>query len=100
MTEVKKTAHTPGEWVSRQDTSRGYVVIALDMVSTYDSRQKIICVIPEGDESNAHLIAAAPDLLEALETLIETLNPPSGFNYLSDSSLEPAKAAIKRARGL
>lgn len=54
-------------------------------------------------EANARLIAAAPDLLEALEQLIEFLEPMR-FDRKSDDNHAialdvAARAAIARARG-
>lgn len=47
-------------------------------------------------EANARLIAAAPDLLEALEALLDYAE--SGWDHFPDVSVN-ARAAIARARG-
>lgn len=52
---------------------------------------------PEG-EGNAHLIIAAPDLLDACEMLLQTLRTVSRFADSLDGVPE-AVAAIARARG-
>ena len=51
-------------------------------------------------ESNANLIAAAPDLLEALSGLISTMRkPPTGPNGWHEFDIEKAEKAIAKARG-
>ena len=46
-------------------------------------------------EANARLIAAAPDLLEALEALVFDFDSHS----TADESISRARAALKKARG-
>lgn len=48
-------------------------------------------------ETNANLIAAAPDMLAALEGFVEFWHDDSPF--LIDQKIEAAKSAIKKARG-
>jgi hypothetical protein len=50
-----------------------------------------------GTEANARLIAAAPDLLEALKVLADYLDERSGDNECRP--LENARAAIAKATG-
>lgn len=66
------------------------------------------------EEANARLIAAAPDLLEALEEMVATHDEPAGFDgkwgkaldeaieiqkVKIDRRLDQARAAIAKARG-
>ena len=84
--------HTPGPWVVRRAEGSE----TLDQICTDESEPWIIADVsgPERAlpvEANARLIAAAPDLLEALQELFEdavTYDFPSGL-------LEKARAAIK-----
>ena len=46
-------------------------------------------------EANAHLIAAAPDLYEALAGMLH----PSGGVYATEAVQERARAALAKARG-
>lgn len=78
--------YTPGQW-EVAETSEGYQVVA--------------CVTPTGhvvvardvsDEADAHLIAAAPDLLEACRYIVE-----AGENGDEIMAIEKARAAISRA---
>jgi len=64
--------------------------------------QQVICRVMRGDggeqarEANANLIAAAPDLLEALEGMLEMVEM-NGFG--KDAIMDMAKSAIGKARG-
>lgn len=54
---------------------------------------------PEPDDANAHLIAAAPDLYEALERCLNFIeNTESEFGDLLPSG-DVARAALAKARG-
>lgn len=48
--------------------------------------------------ANAHLIAAAPKLLEALEAMVEMYGPRDG-EIVFDGPVYDAKAAIAQAKG-
>ena len=51
-------------------------------------------------DANAHLIAAAPQLLEALEKLVEEYKMATGLlNYDDIEEISLAKQAIKKAYG-
>lgn len=85
--------HTPGPWsvVEMDDTfiksSTGYV-IRIPNTGCYKS----------GDEfkANSHLIAAAPDLLEALEELVRQADTFGCEGLFWDM----ARAAIAKAKGV
>lgn len=82
------TKHTPGPWMA---TPRGYVIL------TDRSADIANVTSANGDDvmmANASLIAAAPDLLAALEYII-TEAELNGCRY----SLAQARAAIAKARG-
>jgi len=81
--------HTPGPWTAGND---GYIYSAGDIVadSTFGCLPQI-----EGDH-NARLIAAAPDLLEALMRLVYTYQPRDDYEK---QSLVIARAAIRKAKG-
>ena len=81
--------HTPGPWYN-SDLRKGRMVFAKT-----DTRLVADCsdisVRTEGEEqANARLIAAAPELLEALEYLMKHDNSEGWSN---------ARAAIAKARG-
>ncbi len=50
-------------------------------------------------EADAHLIAAAPDLLEALEELMADLEANHVNGYRTEERLNAARAAIAKAKG-
>ena len=89
--------HTPGPWFRIPD--RG-------TIWSDDRKSVAVCVMTTGDyEANANLIAAAPGLLEALESIMKNV---AGFNrdhasneeykkYLN--SIDVAQKAIARAKG-
>ncbi len=95
------SAHTPGPWrVERQNPSptTGEWMIA----GTKPGYLAEVRDCGSGDvQANARLIAAAPDLLAALQALVAELDGP-GKPYSSDSYapphfIETAKAAIAKA---
>lgn len=49
--------------------------------------------------ANAHLVAAAPDMLEALEAVLRLAKAGPDDSYLADA-MEAGRAAIFKARGL
>ena len=95
------TKHTEGPWVIEPDHRVGSITI------THESQglRSHVAVLPKMTlceehgmiEANARLIAAAPDLLEALEALTEEafVNMSGGRGHLIDD----ARAAIAKAKG-
>jgi len=90
--------HTPGPWTVTME-NRGAIPEHFRPYSILDaSGERIIARLPDGrapeDTSNACLIAAAPQMLKALETILNEFDrqdPTPGFVL--------AMAAIKAARG-
>lgn len=82
--------HTPGPWKITHSEVNGYRVS--------DSTGWGVAVVLKdvNDEANAHLIAAAPAMLEALEAL-EAL--ASNYGGLSDENYNIVKAAVAAAKG-
>ena len=97
--------HTPGTWSALTPDQFGRPVQADWVVAGGDA---YICVGPQWDEeyrdeslANAHLIAAAPELLEALEylaSLAEEAMREVG-EYDIEAELAEARAAIAKATG-
>jgi len=88
--------HTPGPWeVQKLNTSchAGTIPITKPGWGVAGRESKLIasvCGKAGEQESNAHLIAAAPDMLEALETIMD----------IGDKACRDiARAAIRKARG-
>lgn len=86
--------HTPGPWRAvtvPYDSSAFYI----EARNAPDKRSPMVAHIPRSTvqpmEANARLLAAAPDLLEALEGL---LSHPNGGTYRNSADSEAVKAAL------
>lgn len=83
--------HTPGPWElrgTRLVTDKHGVIIAEKIGSN------------DGDsESNARLIASAPELLELLERMVRAFNVKEIDPLVAFVTIEQARAAIAKARG-
>jgi hypothetical protein len=94
------TKHTPGPW-SILDERRGFIVTACD--DCYDVAT-VRNIGNRDNAANARLIAAAPDMLAALQT-IKQLNddaaPFGGEIYRDrvDRAWDAVRAAIAKATG-
>ena len=82
------TQHTPGPWELRQ-SSRDYWFIDYDQGGEGYTLTKLDC-----GEKDARLISAAPDLLAAIEGLLNAL--PSATTH---PAIKAARAAIAKATG-
>lgn len=89
---MTNTKHTPGPW---------------QVLPPKEGQPSITIAIPSNDavyvagstkEANARLIAAAPELLEALEAMVEMYGP-RGSNIIWDGPIPLAQEAINKARG-
>lgn len=90
-----ETKHTKGEWVISKES--------ITYIQTNESIPTVICDFAYAgprileEEANAKLIAAAPDLLEALTTLLKVFQT-DGSDYEDDQkAISKAKQAIKKA---
>ena len=95
-----KTQHTPGPWKINKKYS-----FSVETLSDGQGINIIAeCSDPDGirsageDSANAKLIAAAPDLLAALEAIIKMIGPYAGQGRM-DTEISAARAAIAKARG-
>lgn len=88
-----KTKHTPGPWRIEDKRSRGRTLISGDgwmrLCDVYTVMEGCREPCPEG-VANARLIAAAPDLLAALQKYVEHFGDP----------LRCARPAIAKAVGM
>lgn len=94
------TAHTPGPWVVNP--------IQLNQIATADARMEIARATVLNDQhetiTNAKLMAAAPDLLEALSAFLRAPSvgsngPGSSTIVVQDFNLRAARDAIAKATG-
>ena len=94
--------HTPGPWVFEYDNDVGDnddYFIEFFSVRTQDSNELIARV---EEKTDARLIAAAPDLLEALQVLCEYAETSNDFRYGTLSTKfvrDVALPAIAKATG-
>ncbi len=92
---MSKPNHTPGPWehtgqgdiVGKEDN--GYGLGYVDVCSVY------LRTVRGRTNANARLIAAAPDLLEALSEIIND----GGKFVMTNETHRKARAAIAKARG-
>ena len=94
---MKTTTHTPGPWrVAKHDSLKD--VRHIDAGPHGYERDTLAIVQGKRSESNARLIAAAPELLSALEALLEQAD----LGEVDDETrpiVEQARAAIAKANG-
>lgn len=84
--------HTPGPWQAQTFSSHE---LQTDFAMVAIGKRAHIIGYSEEDQANARLIAAAPDLLEALELMVDTYDN-GGW---PSSTLVIARAAIAKAKG-
>lgn len=94
--------HTPGPWLLDGDkicTNRDNEIARITRYGAwFDAGTPYGLKNPIGD-ANARLIAAAPDLLAALEVLVWQLDRTDGLVEELESMVTEAKAAIAKAKG-
>jgi len=96
MKNTMKTKHTPGPWQVRQNDcvyARGRLIADCE-VTAYDKRP---APPNHQDTVNAKLVAAAPDLLEALQRLQMATLGYTHRNEIVQTALDSAQAAIAKA---
>lgn len=107
--DMEKMKHTPGPWYPSFHAG-----ICIGVQNSPDGFTQMICnsILPETDdmyekwgeqiEADMKLIAAAPDLLEALEAFVTDIegHPSVAAREHYGLLMAKAKEAIKKARGL
>ena len=88
---TREKRYTPGPWLASRGTSA-----VPPAVTVPQSSGRIICNCAV--DSDAHLIAAAPELMEALEDLLSSCNV-LGLKGELHQELHNARAAIAKAHG-
>ena len=101
MTEAK---HTPGPWEALVEKKSKYFPKGSAMVRTGEGRLAIDCNdsgdTKESSAANAYLIAAAPDLLAALEAALPFIDDAGDVAqfYPDSSATDACRAAVQMAR--
>ena len=86
---MTQTQHTPAPWYAKPDDMQGFIYqekTGKNVAVCYSSR-------------DAYLIAAAPELLEALEGLLKAVDTDPDEEVEPDSPYGNAIAAINKAKG-
>jgi hypothetical protein len=95
------SAHTPGPWECRETGTWPETNHHLGIYSDNHPTGRIALV--EGfyaESANAKLIAAAPDLLAALNAIVRAYDGPTvGIGAAVSSHISAARAAIAKAEG-
>lgn len=88
------TKHTPGPWRYRQITALS--VYAFYIIDGDASLVAEVAMQSEAEEANARLIAAAPELADALEAALDALSNRAGWPE-EEPTLVRARAALHKA---
>jgi hypothetical protein len=108
-----RTKHTPGPWKAckdHEDFNGPYFDIEPEDLDYYQNKPYVRICSKDGNvttnhdlfefqEANAKLIAAAPELFEALELCIKTWRNPNYSNEDFHLCFDKAEQAIKKAKG-
>ena len=102
---MTKTAHTPGPWEVAYLDHNGQRVVRAEHIEVCTCWHHSVGSIEKEMEVNARLIAAAPELLEALKKIIArhselVCSGDCGFWDVEDEEeMKLARAAISKAEG-
>ena len=89
---------TPGPWfVDYSGANDAYEIAPMDPNGITMNWDKEICITADNSIENANLIAAAPDLLEALQGLLIRIADEE--EYGPEHAVTKARAAISKALG-
>lgn len=92
--------HTPGPWfINGPFDHDNDLFIRTSIDGENFDIANLSCDETEDTKANASLIAAAPDLLAALEFIVNDLIAPGEDAHLSVDGYNKACAAIKKAKG-
>ena len=91
--------YTPGPWHIKTSTSGNYFAYSNEACRTDDRIAGVSGTFPDSDtaQANARLIAKAPELVEALRDLLESVSLESDFGVNASAKRLEAK---KKARAL
>lgn len=107
---MKESKHTPGPWLAQsRSLSDGSLVVNTgapdfnEICCLRDKKDRHYGQQDNTDQANALLIAAAPDLIAALEGLLESYAAYVGVDEVTNADIvlpvQEARAAVKKARG-
>lgn len=87
------TQHTPGPWTARPNKHSD------GLYWVHDERGDYLTLDEDEHEANARLIAAAPELLKVLESIVRNHSLERVQTQLDGTDLYDALAAIAKAKG-
>ena len=97
--------HTPGPWKVAENlfgsTASYEVYTNVETRSGRGGYTRICQITPRDQKANAHLIAAAPEMAEVLEWLLDEFDRREldGNAVFCRADLEQVRAVIRKARG-
>jgi len=94
----KETKFTAGPWVVSDCNGNNFI----DVIQKREYGKKRVCIVKGSrtkNLSNAALIAAAPDLYDALKIFIDCWSDDGGFSNPYPEDVRIAKNALSKARG-
>lgn len=97
MSEQK---HTPGPWVARLVGGHGFAGQTGYAIDYNSDQEQVVDFVYE--QADAHLIAAAPDLLAALKYAVDALAhcaADKGYQSMQTKAVRQANAALEKAGG-
>jgi hypothetical protein len=111
MTDEKRVTHTPGPWrieekemIVYMTPNHHFPIKTPGAIRAGDTFDKAVCTLPEGGMRNARLIAAAPELLEAVKMAFQLScdRSETGRKWTSrDQTVhELLKAVLSKAEGM
>ncbi len=95
---MSNSKHTPGPWVTEEiahtpsTLKPNCFLVRLRSDSSEDTNKESV-------QANAHLIAAAPEMLEALENILAAINSANEHERLASLRTDLLQNVIAKARG-
>lgn len=96
-----KPKHTPGPWIVRE-SSQGYIdIVAKRNHIGLANVARVLLPREPQDAANAHLIAAAPEMLAALKLALEQIEPTPKPKLIHTPgfALRMIREAVAKAEG-
>lgn len=90
------SAHTPGPWLVASGTTTVYALN--EGFNRFTACVQGVHILSSELEANARLIAAAPDLYEALKAIVELDDGDKPDLWHFEKEFEQARAAIAKAK--
>lgn len=95
-TAQDKTRHTNGPWHITKE--KKYHTMGT-LITVRDSRDGVIAGTHVNDKANAHLIAAAPDMLDALREMLSMFEDHEQYDDDSAQVIAQTRQVIAKAEG-